>query len=88
MEKILVEVDVHVGLLEVLEIEWWGLLFVQRLDYLGIPFRCTICRRTGHLRKECTNIFGSLVDDDSSDELLGDSVTLLEEDKTHWIIRG
>jgi hypothetical protein len=79
MAKVLVEVDVHAGLLEVLEIEWQGLLFVQHLDYLGLPFRCTICRQTGHLRKECPNIFSSLVDDDSSDELLGDSVTPLEE---------
>jgi hypothetical protein len=79
MAKVLVEVDVHVGLLEVLEIEWRGLLFVQRLDYLGLPFRCTVCRRTGHLRKECPNIFGSLVEEDSSDDMPGDSVTPLEE---------
>jgi hypothetical protein len=79
MAKVLVEVDVHVGLLEVLEIEWRGLLFVQRLDYLGLPFRCTVCRRTGHLRKECPNIFGSLVEEDSTDEMPGDSVTPLED---------
>jgi hypothetical protein len=28
MEKILVEIDIHGGLLDVLEIEWRGLLFV------------------------------------------------------------
>jgi hypothetical protein len=46
MEKILVEVDLHADLSEVLEIEWRDLLFTQRLDYLGIPFHCTRCRRT------------------------------------------
>jgi len=56
-------------------------LFVQHLDYLGIPFRCTICKRTGHLRHECPNIFVSLADDDSSDEMLGHSATLLEEEQ-------
>jgi hypothetical protein len=29
----------------------------QKIDYLGIPFRCTLCRKTGHLRKSCTGIF-------------------------------
>jgi len=80
MAKTLVEVDVHAGLLEVLEIEWQDLVFVQRLDYLGIPSRCTYCRRTKHLRKGCTNIFGSLVDDDSSNDILGNTVTPVEED--------
>jgi hypothetical protein len=38
MEKVLVEVDIHAGLLETLDIEWRGHLFAQRLDYLGLPF--------------------------------------------------
>jgi len=38
MTKVLVEIDIHVGLPETLEIEWRGFLFAQRLDYLGIPF--------------------------------------------------
>jgi hypothetical protein len=42
MEKVLVEADIHAGLLETLEIEWRGHLLVQRLDYLGIPFHCTL----------------------------------------------
>jgi hypothetical protein len=38
---------------------------VQRLDYLGLPFRCTTCRRTGHLRKYCHIGYGlSEADDD------------------------
>jgi hypothetical protein len=36
--KILVEMDVHGGLPELLEIEWRGKRITQRLDYLGIPF--------------------------------------------------
>jgi hypothetical protein len=46
MAKVLVEVDIHAGLLETLEIIWRGHILVQRLDYLGIPFRCTLYRRT------------------------------------------
>jgi hypothetical protein len=53
MAKIMVELDIHAGLPEVLNIDWRGHLFAQRLDYLGIPFRCSFCRRTGHLRREC-----------------------------------
>jgi hypothetical protein len=82
MEKILVEIDIHGGLLDVLEIEWRGLLFVQRLDYLGLPFHCTLCRKTGHLRKECTQIYGSLSDEEEAVETMGDSVTPLEEEET------
>jgi hypothetical protein len=53
MGKILVEMDVHGGLPELLEIDWRGCRIVQRLDYLGIPFRCSICHKTGHLRNTC-----------------------------------
>jgi hypothetical protein len=51
--RVLVEIDIHVGLPEAVELEWRGMLRVQRLDFLGIPFRCTWCRQTGHLRREC-----------------------------------
>jgi hypothetical protein len=44
--KVLVELDIHDGLLESIDIEWRGHLIRQKLDYLGIPFRCTICRQT------------------------------------------
>jgi hypothetical protein len=37
--KILVEIDIHCGLPETLEIEWRGRRVLQRLDYLGIPFQ-------------------------------------------------
>jgi hypothetical protein len=58
MARVLVEVDMHVGLLESLEIDWRGHLFVQRLDYLGVPFRCSLCRSTGHLHKDCHSTQG------------------------------
>jgi hypothetical protein len=54
LAKIYVEVDIQVGLPEVLEIDWRGQLISQDLDFLGIPFRCSFCRRTGHLRRDCS----------------------------------
>jgi hypothetical protein len=54
MARILVELDIHEGLLETLDIDWRGCIIRQKLDYLGIPFRCTLCRQTSHLRKTCT----------------------------------
>jgi hypothetical protein len=53
MEKVLVAMEIHSGLLEVLEIEWRGRSICQRLEYLGLPFRCTLCRSTGHMRRDC-----------------------------------
>jgi hypothetical protein len=53
MGKILVEINIHEGLPEVMEIDWRGRRYVQKLDYLGIPFRCSYCHETGHLRKTC-----------------------------------
>ena len=36
-----------------IEILCQELLFTQRLDYLGIPFRCSRCRDTRFLRHDC-----------------------------------
>jgi hypothetical protein len=72
MERVLVEVDIHAGLLESLEIDWRGHIIVQRLDYLGIPFRCTLCRRTGHLRKDCQPTFGVSDSEDSMEDMSKD----------------
>jgi hypothetical protein len=51
VSKVLLELDIHEGLLDSIDIEWRGHHTRQKLDYLGIPFRCTLCRQTGHLRK-------------------------------------
>ena len=48
--QILVEMDITKGLPAEVEILCRDHLFAQRLDYLGIPFRCNICRYIGHLR--------------------------------------
>jgi hypothetical protein len=53
MARIYVELDIQAGLPDILEIDWRNQLISQRLDYMGIPFRCSLCRRTGHLRRDC-----------------------------------
>jgi hypothetical protein len=53
MGRIMVEIDIHEGLPEVLDIEWRGHHIKQRLDYQGISFRCNWCHCTGHLRRDC-----------------------------------
>jgi hypothetical protein len=54
MARILVEMDIHAGLPKTLEIFWHGRSVTQRLDYLGIPFRCSCCHKMGHLWRDCT----------------------------------
>jgi hypothetical protein len=53
MGKILVAIDITAGLPAKLDIVWRGRVHQQTLDYLGLPFRCNICRETGHLRHSC-----------------------------------
>jgi hypothetical protein len=55
--RVLVEIDIHAGLLEMIELEWRGMIRSQTLDYLGVSFRCTVCRQTGHLRRDCPSFF-------------------------------
>jgi len=69
MAKVLVEVDIHVGLLESLEIEWRGHIHVQRLDYLRIHFRCNLCKQPEHLRKDYQQAFGASDAEDSMEDL-------------------
>jgi hypothetical protein len=54
--KVLVEMDVHLGLPEILEVEWRGCFHKQKLDYLGLPFRCSFCRSLSHLRRDCKGL--------------------------------
>jgi hypothetical protein len=70
-----VEVDIHEGLPEVMDIEWQGRHTKQRLDYQGIPFRCSWCHCTGHLRRDCS---GKVVEEKSED-------TLLQEDPLDYM---
>ena len=53
MAKMLVEMDISVGLSADVEILCHEFLFSQCLDYLNIPFRCSCCREVGHLHREC-----------------------------------
>jgi hypothetical protein len=55
--RVMVEIDIHDGLLECIDIDWRGKLYQQSLDYLGIPFRCTLYRKTRHLRNFCLGCF-------------------------------
>jgi hypothetical protein len=64
MARVLVELDLHAGLMDSIELEWRGQVSVQRLDYLGLSFRCSSCRQTGHLRKDCHPSFAPEEDDD------------------------
>ena len=49
MAKIFVELDISKGLPAEIEILCQERLFIQRLDYQGIPFRYRCCRETDHL---------------------------------------
>jgi hypothetical protein len=73
MAKIYVEIDIQAGLPEILEIDWRGFLFAQRLDYLGIPFRCSICRRIGHLRRDCSKFPPPVTESNPVEETCFDS---------------
>ena len=64
--KILVEMDIHSGLPEVIEIEWRGRRVLQKLDYLGIPFRGSLYHSTGHLQRDCSRCAEEEVSEDTS----------------------
>lgn len=50
---ILIERPYKGGYPDQIEILWEGLKICQRLDFWGIPFRCSFCHRTGHLIRNC-----------------------------------
>jgi hypothetical protein len=35
---------------------WHGTVIQQRLDYLGVPFICAVCKETGHLWHQCNGV--------------------------------
>ena len=53
LAHVLVEMDVSHGLSAKVEILFKERLLVQRLDHLHVPFRCSRCHDTGHLRRTC-----------------------------------
>jgi hypothetical protein len=77
--RVLVELDIHEGLQESIDIEWQGHTIRQNIDYLGIPFRCTLCRQIGHLRNQCSG----RVDEDLSEESMLELSTRLDSPCDH-----
>lgn len=50
---LLVEVEFVGGLPGDVDLLWGNRRHRQRIDFWGIPFRCLICHKTGHLREQC-----------------------------------
>lgn len=50
---ILIEKEYRGGFPEYIDFSWDSLAIQQRLDYWGVPFRCSICHKTGHLKVSC-----------------------------------
>ena len=50
------EIDISCGLPAVVDIHCDGKIIPQRIDFQGVPFRCSCCRSTGHLRKNCPSL--------------------------------
>lgn len=70
MARILVELDISRGLPAEVELLCEERLLIQRLDYLYVPFRCSICRSIGHLRHSCPSRFaGGDLSDASLDKI-------------------
>jgi hypothetical protein len=67
MGRILVEMDIHGGLPEVLDIEWRGRHIYSGWTILEYPFVAVRCHCTGHLRRDCT---GKVMEESSEDTLL------------------
>lgn len=54
---ILIEKPYKGGYSDHIEIAWDGFKISQRLDFWGIPFKCSLCHKTGHLIKNCNHRF-------------------------------
>jgi hypothetical protein len=56
LARILVEMDIHEGLSKNLDINLRGHISHQKLDYLCIPVKFSLCKQTSHLRKTCPGV--------------------------------
>jgi hypothetical protein len=63
MEELLVEVDLYGGISDEIDIVWRGIVIQQRLDYIGVPFRCVVCKETRHLQYQCNGHRGKTLPD-------------------------
>jgi hypothetical protein len=53
----LVDLDISKGLFESIDLVLEGKRYVQLLDYVNIPFRCSKCHLYGHVMKDCSKPF-------------------------------
>jgi hypothetical protein len=54
MACILVSLNFRKGLSEEIELTWGDRVFMQKMDYEGIPFKCHMFHKHGHKATECT----------------------------------
>lgn len=54
-DRICVEVDLEVGLLEAIKLTMEKWSHVQELDYKQLPFKCWNCHGYGHFARNCKN---------------------------------
>ena len=78
--KILIELDITKGLSAEVEILCHDRLFVQRLDFQGIPFRCNVCRETGHLQCDCPSFRKRVVKRSLTDSFINTPLISPSED--------
>jgi hypothetical protein len=59
MEKVLVEVDIHAGLWKPWTLSGGASFLPSGWIILAFRFTCSICRRTGHLQRDCSQFVGT-----------------------------
>jgi hypothetical protein len=46
-------IDLKEGLTNEIELVWGQFRWMQKIDYLRVPFRCFGCHQVGHVQAEC-----------------------------------